>query len=183
VGKIFGKIKDRVQNLTAKTDQYQQAAANVEVGQRADAQESLQTEPSAETPRKLVVVGRESVFSQEIVDYALEMAERMSYEIIALNTAPLSCDTFKLFSASRDKICEDFENLSQKTSKPFRTQLNKKGFHSPILSNSVNRMRSLKKLEMKLVSLNLLYPKWRSRKRFPEQRTAKEQSAKLLFIP
>jgi len=127
VGKIFGKIKDRVQNLTAKTDQYQQAAANVEVGQRADAQESLQTEPSAETPRKLVVVGRESVFSQEIVDYALEMAERMSYEIIALNTAPLSCDTFKLFSASRDKICEDFENLSQKNVKAFQDAAEQKG--------------------------------------------------------
>ena len=99
---------------------YPEASTNAKEVQKEYAREAIADEPTIDTARKLVVVGRESVFSQEIVDYALERAERMSYEIIALNTAPLSCETFKLFSSSRNKICEDFEDLSKKMSERFR---------------------------------------------------------------
>lgn len=68
---------------------------------------------------RLVVVGNESVFSDSIVDYALEMADRMDYQIIALNTAPLSCDTFRLFKNTSSQICKDFEDLSRQNVIPF----------------------------------------------------------------
>ncbi|GBC63164.1 hypothetical protein DENIS_4157 [Desulfonema ishimotonii] len=72
-----------------------------------------------EQPGKLLVVGRESTFPPEIVGYALDMASRLSYEILALNTAPLSCETFMRFSASRKKVCEDFREISAHNAKIF----------------------------------------------------------------
>ena len=91
VRRMIGKIKEKVRRLTGKVDRYQKAVTFAEAGQQEYAQETLQiVEPVKQEPRRLVVIGRESVFSQEIIDYAIEMAERMSYEIIALNAAPLS---------------------------------------------------------------------------------------------
>ena len=127
MGRILGKIKQKLQKLSGKMDQYQEAITFAEAGEGSLAREALQTEPEIEVARKLVVVGRESVFSEDIIDYALEMAERMSYEIVALNTAPLSCETFKLFSSSRNQICEDFEGLSKKNVQMFQAAAEKKG--------------------------------------------------------
>jgi hypothetical protein len=69
---------------------------------------------------RLVVMGRESVFSQEVVDYAIDMARRMSFEILALNSTPLSCDAFSMRSASRKKLCEEFISISEKNAMAFR---------------------------------------------------------------
>lgn len=76
---------------------------------------------------KLVVVGRESEFPMDLVAYALDMAERLSYEIVALNTAPLSCETFKFFSSSRSKLCQDFQNLAEQSAAAFRDEVLQRG--------------------------------------------------------
>ena len=81
---IFGRIKERVHRLTGKMDQYQEAITFAEAGEPGYARELIQEEKVKEEPTKLLVVGRESSFSKEIIDYALEMAQRMSFEIIAL---------------------------------------------------------------------------------------------------
>ncbi len=69
---------------------------------------------------RLVVMGRESTFSDEVVDYAIDMARRMSFEIVALNSAPLSCDSFSLFSTSRSKLCQEFQSIAEKNALAFR---------------------------------------------------------------
>jgi len=76
---------------------------------------------------KLVVVGRESEFPMDLVSYALDMAERLSYEIVALNTAPLSCETFKFFSSSRSKLCQDFQSLAEQSAATFRDEVLQRG--------------------------------------------------------
>lgn len=124
--RFIDKIKNKMRDVSSKMDQYQEAIAFAEAGQNVYAEDFL-TEKKAkdETPR-LVVVGRESTFSKEIIDYAIEMAERMSYEIVALNTAPLSCETFWR-SSSRDSICTDFQMLSEHNVQPFREAAEEKG--------------------------------------------------------
>jgi hypothetical protein len=75
------------------------------------------------------------------------MAERLSYEIIALNTAPLSCDTYKLFTSSRNKICEDFEDLSKKNIHAFQEAAEKKGIpftHVVKFSESYDVLKEIK---------------------------------------
>lgn len=69
---------------------------------------------------KLLVVGRESTFSNEVIDYAIDMARRMSFEIVALNSAPLSCDSFSLLSTSRSKLCQEFQSIAEENAAAFR---------------------------------------------------------------
>jgi hypothetical protein len=79
------------------------------------------------TEGKLLVMGREGSFSSEVIDYAIDMAQRMSFEIVALNSAPLSCDAFNLLSTAQKKLCEEFQSLSEKNAQSFRLQAEAKG--------------------------------------------------------
>jgi len=109
---LFAKIKGR---FSKKEQTLQARSPEDSTEQIAD----VTTDTEEERPGKLLVVGRESAFSEDVVMYALDMAQRLSYEIVALNTAPLSCETFKLFSSSRNKICEDFLALSEENARKF----------------------------------------------------------------
>jgi len=124
---IFGKIKQKFSKTSAKLDKYQEAITFAEAGETEHAMAAMAEQTAEEQTMQLLVVGRESSFSKEIVDYALDMAQRMSYEILALNTAPFSCNTFKLFSNSRDQLCEEFKSLSEKNAAMFQQAAAEKG--------------------------------------------------------
>jgi hypothetical protein len=124
---IFGKIRQKLSRAGNKMSKYQEAITFAEAGESEYAMETMAEQREDQALTKLLVVGRESTFSKEIVDYALDMAQRMSYEILALNTAPLSCDTFKLFSNSRDQLCGEFKSLSEKNAVMFQQAAAEKG--------------------------------------------------------
>ena len=124
---IFERIKEKFSKTSSQLDKYQEAITFAEAGESEYAMETMAEQKEERAPTKLLVVGRESTFSKEILDYALDMAQRMSYEILALNTAPLSCDTFKLFSNSRDQLCEEFKSLSEKNAAMFQQAAAEKG--------------------------------------------------------
>jgi hypothetical protein len=147
VFRFFRRKKERIQEGPAKTDQCQEASSNAKEGKKAYAHKSIADGTTTETARRILVVGRESVFSKEIIDYAIEMAQRLTYEIIALNTAPLSCDTFRLFSSSRNQICEDFEEISKKNIIAFQEKAEKKGIpfkHVVKFSDSYEVLKEIK---------------------------------------
>jgi gas vesicle protein len=128
MSRLFGKLTNRARRLTDKMDQYHEAVTFAEVGQQELIKGLIAKEERIEErPPKLLVVGREATFSREIIDYALEMAARMSYEIMALNTAPLSCESFKLFSFSRNKLCEEFRDISKENVRAFQEEAEKMG--------------------------------------------------------
>jgi len=108
--KFFMKFKNKFNGLGRKMDRYQEALTFAEAGE----QDLYMENGPEEKPAKLLVVGRESHFSGQIMDYALEMAQRLGYEILALNAAPLSCETFKIFSSSQKHLCQEFQSLSEK---------------------------------------------------------------------
>jgi len=125
---LFGKIRKKAHNLSGKMDQYQKAVTFAEAGAPELTENGMQMEAlNEEIPGKLLVVGRESDFSTDVIAYALDMARRLTYEIVALNTAPLSCDTFKLFSSSQKQICHDFKEISEKNAAVFREEAEKMG--------------------------------------------------------
>jgi len=117
---IIGKIKQKLGRAGDKMDKYQEAITFAQAGESEYAVETMAEQKEERAPSKLLVMGRESTFSKEIIDYALEMAQRMSYDILALNTAPLSCETFKLFSSSRNQVCEEFKTMSEKNAALFQ---------------------------------------------------------------
>jgi hypothetical protein len=117
---FFGRIGQNLSRTANKIYKYQEAITFAEAGESEYAMETMAEPREEQAPTKLLVMGNESAFSTEIIDYALEMAQRMSYEILALNTAPLSCETFKLFSSSRDQVCEEFKSMSEKNAGLFQ---------------------------------------------------------------
>ena len=124
---IFGRIKQKLSRTGDKMDKYQEAITFAEAGEAEHAIAAMAEQAEEQQTMQLLVAGRESTFSKEIIDYALDMAQRMSYEILALNTAPLSCDTFKLFSNSRDQVCKEFKSLSEKNAAMFQQAAAEKG--------------------------------------------------------
>ncbi len=126
--KFFGKLRNRTRKLMGRMDQYQEAITFAEAGQSEHVKELLMADEGEEkTGSKLLVVGRESTFSREIIDYALEMAQRMSYEILALNSVALSCETFNLFSLSSKKLCQEFREISEENVRVFKEAVEKTG--------------------------------------------------------
>ena len=123
---IFDKLKSRVQRITGRMDRYQEAIAFAEAGQTTHAQQLVHEKENQQSPGKLLVVGRESIFNQEVIDYALDMAQRLSYEILALNTAPLTCETFNLLPTERSKVCQEFKTLTEKNIKYFQQEAQKR---------------------------------------------------------
>ena len=124
---FFGRIKQKLSRAGNKMDKYQEAITFAQADESEYAMEAMAEKKEEQVPTKLLVMGRESTFSKEIIDYALEMAQRMSYDILALNTAPLSCETFKLFSSSRNQVCEEFKSMSEENAGLFQEAAAEKG--------------------------------------------------------
>lgn len=120
---LFSNIKNIVSKSREK--QTETLAASPGSSHEAAAPAHINEEPAA----KLVVMGNGSAFSNEIIDYALEMSQRMNYEILALNTAPLSCETFHLFPSSRNSICREFHDMATKNAAAFQSQAEARGLH------------------------------------------------------
>jgi hypothetical protein len=120
--RFFGLFKKKASRLTKRMEQVQEAVAFAEAGELESARRLLHEEATEELPGRLLVIGRESTFSSEVINYSLEMAKRMSYDILALNTTPLSSETFKIFSSSHKQLCRDFRALAQENVKEFRKE-------------------------------------------------------------
>ncbi|MFC1520943.1 response regulator [Elusimicrobiota bacterium] len=76
---------------------------------------------------RLLVIGRESDFPQELMEYALEISKRMSYSIIALNVAGFDNESFKIFPAARERVYQDFKDISEKNAGMFMQLAKKDG--------------------------------------------------------
>jgi hypothetical protein len=126
MARILDKIKIRVRKITGRMDRYQEAITFAEAGQMSHAQQMAHEKENQQSPGKLLVIGRESIFNKEVIDYALDMAQRLSYEILALNTAPLTCETFNLLPTERSKVCQEFKTLTEKNIKYFQQEAQKR---------------------------------------------------------
>ena len=70
--------------------------------------------------KNLVVATLESRFPDDMVDYALDMAKRMDYGIIAVNAANLTHDLTSFFSTPQEELYADFKETAAKNVVPFK---------------------------------------------------------------
>lgn len=101
---------------------------DAEVGAMTPMKAGIPADWPAESGR-LLVIGRESDFSQELIQYALDISKRMSYAILAMNAAGFNNESFKLFPKARERVCQDFEEISEKNAVLFRQMAQKDGVH------------------------------------------------------
>ncbi len=110
MGTLLRKIKTSTQAFVGKVEKTQEAITFAEAGHPQIVEEPKVVETAVSG--RLLVVGHETMFSRKVMDYALDMARRMSYEIVALNAAPLSCNAFKPFADSQKRLCDEFQQMS-----------------------------------------------------------------------
>ncbi len=127
MARFWKKMKERIPKLGDRMDRYQGAVTFAEAGETGLDYERIEEEPPEERRGKLVVIGRESSFSEDVKEYALEMAQRLSYEIVALNTASLSCETFQKCKEPRDEVLALFKSDSEESAGAFRQQAEELG--------------------------------------------------------
>ena len=91
------------QTMREKIESYTEAITFAEAGLQEEAQEIMRAE-LAEIA-KVLVVGHEDTFSKPLVDYAVGFAERMGYEIVALNISPGRTMAFwRFWNAAASKL-------------------------------------------------------------------------------
>jgi hypothetical protein len=98
------------QTLRERIENYTEAITFAEAGLQEQAQEIVRAE-LAETP-KVLVVGHEDTFSKPLVDYAVGFAERMGYQIVALNISPVRTESTSI-GPFCDMLCEEFNKKCQ----------------------------------------------------------------------
>lgn len=69
---------------------------------------------------RLLVFGRQDEFSDALIEYALDMAGRLSYEVLALNASGFSPESFRAFPAARLRVFRNFQRSSEENAIAFR---------------------------------------------------------------
>ena len=98
------------ETLREKIESYTEAITFAEAGLQEQAQEIMRAELAEAT--KVLVVGHEDTFSKPLVDYAVGFAERMGYEIVALNISPVRTESSTI-GPFCDMLCEEFNKKCQ----------------------------------------------------------------------
>ena len=106
----------KLENLAESVSRYSEAITFAEAGQQDYAQELIRREDMEGS--KILVVGHEGTFSKPLIDYSVGMAERMSYEILALNCSSIGKNPTKFLSPFKEKINQDFESGAKKGFEP-----------------------------------------------------------------
>ncbi len=144
---FFRRFKEKLSKTTKKIDNYQVELTFAE----ADAHEVVRE--TLEKKQTLLVVGRKGTFSQEIIAYAIDMANRMNYEILALSTSDLSCESFDLFPGPKKDLCAKFDVFATENSKMFASWAESSGIkfnhtiqYSDVDTAITNINRKIKKI-------------------------------------
>ncbi|KPA11946.1 hypothetical protein MHK_007848 [Candidatus Magnetomorum sp. HK-1] len=117
---FLNKVKRKFKRFNQQMEDYHESITFAEAGQHDYALRLKEKHQKEDRRGKLLVIGKESQFSEGVIDYSLDMARRMSFEIIALNTAPLSCKTFSVFSSSLSNACKEFKEISEQNITSFQ---------------------------------------------------------------
>jgi len=122
--------KEKV-GLAETAQQYMRAITFAEEGEHQYAREALEetSAPAIAVESKcILVLGNEDTFADYLINYAIDMAERFGYEIIALNALPVSKKT-RLLTGFADEIGERFRNNSVRAGEAFKKSAEERGVH------------------------------------------------------
>lgn len=125
--KFFRKISTRQQQAAKRIDQYQEAISFAQAGAADEALEALQVKQSSpvQEKSKLLVLAQGDHFPGDMREYALEMAQRLGYEIIALNTAPVKRETWRFFNLEGKKLRQEFKAAAEENFTVFQQEAEK----------------------------------------------------------
>ena len=123
---FFNTLKTKLLKLNKKSEAYQEAITFSQAN-LTPSQENHTMACSEDTGRNIMVACNTSQFPEAMISYALEMAQRMDYGIIAVNAANLTRDVTDFFSTTHEELYRDFKETAIKNVQSFRSQATKQG--------------------------------------------------------
>ena len=118
--KIF--LRKKKPSLREKIEQYTEAITFAEAGLEIK-KEALVKEKAKKA--RVIVVGNEHSFSKEVQDYSLGFAERLEYDILALNVGPIEKVTS--LESHCESLCEQFKAECCGTADLFQQECERRG--------------------------------------------------------
>jgi hypothetical protein len=88
---------------------------------------SQETSAKPEVPRKILVVGRGDTLDEEAIDYAVNLAERLGYDLIGLNVNPTLGQKSRFFSPYKYHLREKFAQRAKTVGEDIKRKLAQKG--------------------------------------------------------
>lgn len=126
--KLWNRFKQRFQKAAETVDRYQTASTYSQAGAQEQALEALRREPpEAKHPPKLLVLTQGSQFPSEMREYALSMAKRLGYEIVALNTAPIKREALEFLDRDFRRLRDEFQAEAERGFADFQAQAEEYG--------------------------------------------------------
>jgi len=149
----------RIGSFARSHDTAMEAITFAEAGEHQHAQEVLKAariEKEMEK-EKILVVGYEEGFSEKLINYALGMAERMNYDIAALNVIPVGK---RLFSSLQDRIKDELKTKTENGAAAFRARASEKNilFSHTVKFGDIDRTINDLSREYKRVTFILTEP-------------------------
>ncbi len=107
----------QAQDLRKRIERQTEAITVAEAGLHEHAQDIIRAELAEKA--KVLVVGHEDTFSEPVIQYTIGLAERMGYEIVALNVSSVRTESSTLVPYC-DMVCEKFRAKSEENVAGFR---------------------------------------------------------------
>ena len=105
--------------------------------------------------RYLVVASQDSTFADSAVEYAIDMAKRMDYHLIALNAVHMEHPIVNALSTA-DQACKDFIKAAEKNVNDFRKKAEKKGLELTHVVNFNTVDKAIKEIEMEFKNIEFV---------------------------
>ena len=91
--------------------------------------EGPDTAPKDEVSRKILVVGKGETLDPAAVDYAANLAERLGYDLVAVNVNPTLGQKGRLFSPYKQHLREQFSQKAKATGEALQKKVALKGIN------------------------------------------------------
>jgi len=132
MGKAKKSVSSKVQvekksSLREDYDSQMEAMAFAEAGAHDLARETT-VQDRMERP-KILVVGKEDIFTECVMDYAISLAERLDYDLVAMNVSAVMGHSGHFLSPFKANLREEFEKRANETVGVLMKKATAKGIH------------------------------------------------------
>jgi hypothetical protein len=179
---FLNTLKTKLLNFNKKVDDYQEAITFSEAGiQRGRDQNKLMTCVENQG-RNLVVAIQNSRFPDDMVDYALEMAKRMDYDIIAVNAANLTHEVTDFFSSTHENLYREFKQVSTEKVQDFKEKSERMGLKFVHVTNFSDIDHAIKDITHECGQVEFVITENRDQARVRESAENTRRIAQRLFV-
>lgn len=179
---LINKIKDRLLRFNKKVDDYHETITFSEAGIQARPEGREILTCAGNTGHNLVVASQESRFPDDMMAYALEMAQRMDYDIIAVNAANLTPDVTEFFSSTHNDLYKHFEQDSVANAEVFREKAEALGLKFAHVTNYADVDHALSDITKECGQVEFVITENREKARIRETPESTQRIAQRLCV-